>query len=103
MKRAKTSSLTIAEIKRMRQERHDSGKCGGGCQICQAEKASRPDRRAGVGSPDRFPPGAKTVLLNFRVTLEERAALEALADEHTGGNLSRWLLEAGLGYCPPRS
>jgi len=48
-------------------------------------------------------PKEATKLFNFRVTESERAQLQALAEEYTGGNISAWIKEAIFKYKPHAS
>lgn len=45
----------------------------------------------------------ETTLLNLRVTVSEKAELEAKARKYAKGNLSAWLRIAGLSYEPRKS
>lgn len=48
-------------------------------------------------------PKPKTVQINFRVTEKEARELKRLAETHTRGNLTAFILQAALAYAYGRA
>ncbi len=44
--------------------------------------------------------GLKTKIISIRLSKEQKAMIQENADEYTNGNISEWLLIAGIDFVP---
>lgn len=73
----------------------------------QKKKAKAPKAKAKVKASKRKkkkaakrPDPKERVLINFKLSREDRKRVQQLAEKHMDGNVSQWMREAALGFKP---